>query len=273
MLGTFVITLRETLEAALIVGILLSYLVQIGHRSQVRYIYWGVGLAVAASLAFAAASKGIADLFQEHGEEYFEAGILLVAVVVLTHMVVWMHHHAREIKGKLQHEAGEAIAHSHLFALGTMAFVGVFREGIETVLFLWGLFLQSQEALGVQGPLLGGFLGVGLGVLLAYLFFQGFRSLDLKQFFRVTGLILILMAAGMLSSGIGKLISAEVLPGFVEPIWNTAWILDEKGLVGSFVKGIFGYRSSPALIQVLFYFAYFPFVWLMLRVQKHDLAQ
>lgn len=273
MLGTFIITWRETIEAALIVGILLTYLAKIGQSEQFRFVYWGTLWAVVASLVFAGFSSFLSVLFRDIGQDLFEAAILFVATVVLTHMVVWMHHNAREIKGELQQQADLAIAKQRLWALGTLAFVGVFREGVETVLFIWGLILQGASGNSTAPAVMGGFLGIGLGVLMSWLFFKGFGHLDLRLFFRLSGLLLLFMAAGMLSSGTGKLIAAGLIPGLIEPIWNTSWLLSERSLFGSLVAGIFGYRSSPSLMQVILYLLYFPLTIVWLKLQKHDLAQ
>jgi len=273
MLGTFIITWRETIEAALIVGILLTYLNKIGQSKQFRFVYWGALWAVIASLLFAGLSDYLSVFFKDIGEDIFETVILFLATVVLTHMVIWMHHNAREIKGALQHEAELAITKNRLWALGTIAFVGVFREGVETVLFLWGLFLQGGGSPFSAPPLIGGLLGIGLGVLMTWLFFKGFGHLDLRPFFRVSGIILLFMAAGMLSSGIGKLVAAGLVPPLMEPIWNTSWFLSERSFLGSLVAGIFGYRSSPSLVQALFYLLYFPITLIWLRWQRHDFAQ
>ena len=273
MLGTFIITWRETIEAALIVGILLSFLNKIGQSKHFRFIYWGAFWGVIGSLIFAGLSNFLTILFRDFGEDIFEAVILFIATVVLTHMVVWMHHNAREIKGELQHQAELAIAKKRLWALGTVAFIGVFREGIETVLFLWGIFLQGAAGETIGPAVTGGFLGIGLGVLMVWVFFKGFGHLDLRLFFKTSGIILLFMSAGMLSSGIGKLISIGYLPGIIEPVWNTSWLLSERSLFGSLMAGIFGYRSSPALLQVILYALYFPVTILWLRRQRHDLAQ
>jgi high-affinity iron transporter len=144
---------------------------------------------------------------------------------------------------------------------------------METVLFLWGFFLQGGGVASAAPPVIGGLLGIGLGVLMTWLFFKGFGHLDLRPFFRVSGFILLFMAAGMLSSGIGKLVSVGLVPPLMEPIWNTSWFLSERSLLGSLVAGIFGYRSSPSLIQALFYLFYFPITLIWLRRQRHDLAQ
>jgi len=273
VLGTFIITWRETLEAALIVGILLTYLNKIGQSNQFRFVYWGALGGVVASLVFAGLSDYLSVFFQDIGEDIFETVILFLATVVLTHMVVWMHHNAREIKGALQHKAELAITKNRLWALGTLAFVGVFREGVETVLFLWGLFLQGGGTPFAAPPVIGGLLGIGLGILMTWLFFKGFGHLDLRPFFRVSGIILLFMAAGMLSSGIGKLVAVGLIPPLMEPIWNTSWFLSERSFLGSLVAGIFGYRSSPSLVQALFYLLYFPITLIWLRRQRHDFAQ
>ncbi|HSG04917.1 MAG TPA: FTR1 family protein, partial [Nitrospiria bacterium] len=240
MLGTFLITWRETIEAALIVGILLTFLQKIGQRKHFRTIYWGVFWAVVASVLFGAASNLLSGFLEGDSQEFVEIGILFLATLVLTHMVVWMHHNAREIKGELQQQAEEAIAKSRLWALTMVAFIGVFREGIETVLFIWGLFLQGAAGESVGAAVTGGFFGIGLGVLMAWLFFKGFGHLDLRIFFRISGIILLFMAAGMLSSGIGKLVANGWVPGLIEPIWNTSWILSERSVIGSLFSGLFG---------------------------------
>ena len=268
MLGTFVITWRETIEAALIVGILLTYLDKIGQSSQFRMVFWGVAWAVAAAAAFAGLSTYAAALFQDAGQEIFGAAILFLATVVLTHMVVWMHHNAREIKGGLQHKAKLAIAKRQLWALAILAFVGVFREGVETVLFLWGLFLQGGAGQSVGLAVTGGFLGIAVGILMTWAFFKGFGHLDLKPFFRVSGVILIFMAAGMLATGFGHLIAAGLVPGVVEPVWDTSWLLSERSFVGSLAAGIFGYRSHPSLVEAGSYLLYFPIVFGVLEFQR-----
>jgi len=273
MLGTFIITWRETIEAALIVGILLTFLEKIGQSRQFRFVYWGAFWAVIASLAFAGLSDYMSVFFQDIGQDIFEASILFLATAVLTHMVIWMHHNAREIKGDLQKQAEQAISNNQLWALAMLAFIGVFREGVETVLFLWGLFFQGGGFESMAPPLAGGLLGIGLGVLMTWLFFKGFGHLNLRPFFRVSGIILLFMAAGMLSSGFGKLVTVGLVPPLIEPIWNTSWLLSERSFIGSLVAGIFGYRSSPSLVQAIVYLLYFPITVIWLRRQQHDLAQ
>lgn len=270
MVGTFVITWRETIEAALIVGIVLTYLDKIGQSARFRVVYWSVLWAVMASIAFAGLSDYVALFMRGVGEDLFGAGILFLATIVLTHMVVWMHHNAREIKGALQQQVELAIAKRRLFALAALVFLGVFREGVETVLFLWGLFLQSGGVQSVMPAVTGGVLGIALGVLMTWLFFKGFGHLDLRAFFRVSGFILIFMAAGMFATGFGRLVASGLVPGIVEPVWDTSWLLNDHSIVGSVVAGLFGYRSHPSLVEVVVYALYFPLVALLVRGRSHD---
>lgn len=256
MLGTLLITLRETIEASLIVGILLAYLAKIQKPSCARYVYAGTFAAILASLLFAFFSLFIAQFFDEERQGLFEAGILMVSTGVLTHMVVWMHHHARTMKGDLQQKTDVAISGGHLWAIGVLAFLGVWREGVETVLFLWGLFLQEGASASGRLSIVGGLFGVGLGVVIAWLFFKGLGHLDLRPFFRVTGIVLIFMAAGMFSSSMGKLIVEGYLPPLIDQIWNSTWLLDEHRFWGSLVAGLLGYRSRPSLLELAAWLTY-----------------
>jgi high-affinity iron transporter len=268
VIGTLLITWREGIEAALIVGILLTYLVKLGQRKSFRYVYWGTFWAVLACLVFAYLSNRISFLFVGIGEDLFDASILFVAVVVMTHMIFWMHRHARELKGSLQRKADAALAKQQLWGLGVIAFIGVFREGVETVLFLWGLALQQAAGTSSLLPFLGGLLGLSLAVATAWLFFKGFGHLDLRPFFKVTGILLLILAAGMLATGIRKLLGSDIFAAFPWasfPIWDTSRILDERNFIGSLAAGLFGYASHPSLLEVLAYVAYLSTVLLWLR--------
>jgi len=273
MLAVLMITWRETIEAALIVGVLLTYLAKIGQTKQFRYVYYGVSWAVLASLVFAGLTTYV-DLFVAGvGKEIFDAVVLFVAVVVLTHMVVWMHHNAREIRGEIQKKADLAISSHQLWALAILAFAGVFREGVETVLFLWGLVLQAGGAISFSSEVVGGVLGVLFGVVMTWLFFKGFGHLDLRLFFRVSGVLLLFIAAGMLAASVGKLIAADLLPPLLNPLWDSSRLLDERSVIGSIIAGLLGYRSRPSLMEVISYGLYFPVVILWLRLSRNDLAQ
>lgn len=257
MIGIFIVSWRESIEAALLVGILMVYLKKVGHQRQYLFIYIGVLLGILSSLLFGLLSTKMGYLFEGQGDEIFSAAILLLAVAVLTYMVVWMSDQAKDFKGKLQQQVDSVLEQKKLWALTFVAFSGVFREGIETVLFLWGIFFQDQAADSLYLSLASGLAGIILAVLMAWFFFRGFGHLDMRRFFQISGLLLLLMSGGMLVSFIGKLETAGVIPPLSRRIWDSSRLIDERTLFGHLFSGFFGYRAKPSLMEVLVYLAYF----------------
>lgn len=265
MIQTLLITWRETLEAALIVGILLTYLGRSAQRAGVRWVWLGAGAAVAAAMACAAASHGAIAMLDPDTQEVLQAAILFLAVGVLSWMIVWMNRHARAIRGDLHEKADRALAGGRLVGLATIAFVAVFREGVETVLFLWGVVLE-RGGHGVMPLLAAGVAGALLAVATAWLFFRGFSFLSLPTFFRVTGVLLVFVAAGLLASAVNKLIALDYLPPIVPQVWNTSWLVRDGSAVGAILGALMGYRSRPSLLEVLVFVVYFPpMLWALRR--------
>ena len=258
MVETLLIAWREALEAALIVGILLAFLARGGAREGLRSVWLGAAAGVLAAVACAAASSGAVTLLDADTQELLQAGILFLAVGVLSWMVVWMHGNAQGLRGDLERRADHALATGRRMGLATVAFVAVFREGVETVLFLWGVVVQrGTEAAGV--PLLAaGLGGAALAVVTAWLFFRGFAFLSLRAFFRVTGVLLLLVAAGLLASGVNKLIGLGYLPPLVPQLWNTSWLVRDGSPLGALLGALIGYRSRPSLLEALVFVLYFP---------------
>ena len=265
MIQTLLIVWRESLEAALIVGILLTYLRRSEEPAGSRYVWAGSALAVLAAIACAAASNGVVARLDPDVHELVQAGVLILATGVLTWMVVWMHRNARAIRGDLHRKADEALATGRLVGLATIAFVAVFREGVETVLFLWGVVLE-RGGHGVMPLLAAGVAGALLAVATAWLFFRGFSFLSLPTFFRVTGVLLVFVAAGLLASAVNKLIALDYLPPIVPQVWNTSWLVRDGSAVGAILGALMGYRSRPSLLEVLVFVAYFPpMLWALRR--------
>lgn len=252
MAGAFLITLREALEAALIIGIVLGYLAKIGQTRWTSHVWVGTGLAVLASAATAYLFERLVGGFEGRSEEIFEGVVMLIAVVVLTSMILWMQRQARQIKGELQHRIDATLASGQVWGLSALAFFAVYREGVETVLFLKAAVLAG----GTGGALVGGLLGILLAVAIAYLLFRTSVSFNLRQFFLITGSVLVLFAAGLLAHGIHELQEAGVVPVIIEHLWDMNGILDEKGPVGSFLKALFGYNGNPSLLEVVAWLAY-----------------
>jgi len=266
MIQTLLIAWRETLEAALIVGILLTYLGRSGQRRGVRWVWLGASLAVLAALACALASEGVLTLLDPETQEVIQAGILFVAVGVLSWMVIWMNRHGGAIRGDLQRKADRALAGGRLVGLAVIAFVAVFREGLETVLFLWGVVVEAGARPMVAPLLAAGLAGAGLAVATAWLFFRGFAFMSLPTFFRVTGVLLLLVAAGLLASGVNKLIALDYLPPLIPQVWNTSWLVRDGSPIGALLCALIGYRSRPSLLEVLAFTAYFPpMLWALRR--------
>lgn len=277
MLGSFLITLREGVEAALIVGILLSYLSKTKQSRYNNYIYYGVLAAMLISGFAAYLFTLFLGGFTGRFAKFFEGSVMFLAVIVLTYMVVWMHHQARTVSMELKKKADAAIESKNLWALSTLSFVAVFREGVETVLFLYALFIQQAADNGGSAnyisSILGAFGGIITAIILAYIFFKGFGHVNLKTFFRITGIIIIVIAAGLLAYGVHEFEEAGILPPIIKNVWDINHILNEKGTVGSFLKALFGYNGNPSLLEVIAYISYYPVVFWMLKKEHHDLAQ
>lgn len=252
--ATFVVVLREGFEAALLVGIVYAYLAQIGHGESRRYVTVGAGLAVIASIVMGIAVSALNGPLADIGPDVIALVVIFGAVALLTWHGWWMGRHAREMRGDLQRRIDAAHASQQLWMVGLIAFTGVFREGAETVLFLWGLMTQLE---GVSGwtALAGGTAGLVGAVALGWLVFQGGRRLSVYKFFAVTSLLVMFVAAGLFSAGVGRLQSFGLLPGG-DPLWDTSWLLDDHGSVGGFLAGLIGYRARPSTLEIAAYVVY-----------------
>jgi high-affinity iron transporter len=246
--------LREGVEAALITGIVASYLSQTGRRAWMPAVWVGVFLAVAVSLVVGAGLQFVSAEFPQKGQELFEAIVGLVAVCVLVSMVFWMRRAARSIKSELHHSIDHAFAASSGagWALVGMVFFAVAREGLESVFFLLAIFQQSA---GAAAPL-GALAGVICAAAIGYLIFVGGVRLDLRRFFRWTGVFILIVAAGILSSALRSLHEAGLWNGLQERAYDLSGILPEAGPVGSLLAGLFNYQDSPAIGELLAYAAF-----------------
>ena len=252
--ATFVIVLREGFEAALLLGILYAYLAMIGRAQSRRYVTAGGVLALGASIAMGVAVSVISGPLADLGPDVIAIGVIFLAVVLLTWHGWWMGRHAREIRGEVQRRIDEAHARQRLWLVGLIAFTGVFREGAETVLFLWGLLVQMDDASSWLA-LAGGVAGLVGAAILGWVVFQGGRRLSVQRFFAATSVLLLLLAAGLLSAGVGKLQGLGLLPAG-DPVWDTSWLLDDHGALGGVLTGLVGYRARPTALEILAYGTY-----------------
>jgi high-affinity iron transporter len=263
MVPAFLITLREGLEAALIVGIVLSALRKLGQTERSRPVWVGVASAVAVSLVAGLVLQALGVAFEGRAEEIFEGVAMLVAAGVLTWMIFWMQRQGRHIQAELESDVRRAGGSA--WALFSLAFVAVVREGIETALFLTAAAFSSTPT----QTLVGGALGLALAVGLGWLIFAAGKQLNVRAFFRVTSILLILFAAGLIAHGIHEFQEAGVFPILVEHVWDVNHILDENGSVGTFLKTLFGYNGNPSLIEVLAYGIYFLGIFIVTQVKQY----
>lgn len=252
--ATFVITLREAFEASLILGIVYTYLEKIGARDSYRYVTWGGGLGLLASVGMGVGVGYLSGPLLDLGPDLIGATVIFAAVVLLTWHAWWMQQHARSIRGQVQHQIEEARATQRLWLVGLIAFTGVFREGAETVLFLWGVMAQAASMNG-WGNVLGGVTGVATAAAIGWAIFHGGRQLSLSKFFSVTTVFILLLAAGLFSTGIGRLQGLGFLP-MGEPLWDTSFLLSDRNVLGSFLGGLVGYRARPSALEVTGYVVY-----------------
>ena len=252
--ATFVVVLREGFEAALLLGIVYAYLTKIGHAESHRYVTIGGALALGASILMgvgvSVASGALADL----GPDVIAIAVIFLAVALLTWHGWWMGRHAREIRGEVQRQIDDAHARQRLWMVGLIAFTGVFREGAETVLFLWGLLTGLEESSGwlALGGAAAGLVGAAA---LGWAVFQGGRRLSIQGFFATTSVLLLFLAAGLVAAGVGRLQGLGVLPAGA-PLWDTSWLLDDHGLFGGLLAGLLGYRARPTALETSAYVLY-----------------
>lgn len=253
MLAPFLIMLREGLEAALLTSIIASYLNKTGRSHYMPAVWIGVFLAIALSFFAGAALQLISAEFPQKIQELFEAIVGFIAVIVLMSMVMWMKKAARTIKDELQHSIDQAFAsRSASWALIGMVFFSVAREGLESVFFLLAIFQQSE---GYSAPL-GAFLGLAVSVILGLLIYHGGLRLNLRLFFRCTGILIIFVAAGLLSGALRNLHEAGIWNHLQQPVWDLSQSLPLSSPLGTLLSGLLGYHETPVLGEVLAYFVF-----------------
>jgi len=252
MLPGFIITIREGLEAALIIGIVLGTLSKLGRRDLNRVVWLGVIAAVVLSLLAGLLLNALGASLEGTAEEIFEGFAMLLAAGVLTWMIFWMLQQARGINQQIASDVERATRDRSRASLFMLAFIAVLREGIEL-----GLFLTAADMVsGGQSTLLGGLLGLAASMIVAWLLFKSLINLDLRKFFLATGILLILFAAGLVAHGVHEFNEVGWIPPLVEHVWDINHILDEGSLLGSLLKGLFGYNGNPSLSEILAYAVY-----------------
>ncbi len=250
--GAFLITLREGLEAGLIVAIILAYLKSTNQRPHFRTVLLAAIAAIAVSLAIGAVIFAVAGEFEGRSAEAFEGLAMLAAVGVLSWMIVWMKRQSAGIKTGLERDLAQAVGMGSVFALALIPFTAILREGLETAVFLFAATRTSTPLESTIGATAGIFVAIGL----TWGIYSGGYRVNLRVFFNVTGVFLIVFAAGLLAYGIHELQEAALMPVFVEHVWNINPILDDGSGVGLWLKALLGYNGNPSLLEVVAYPVY-----------------
>jgi len=254
--AAFVIALREGIEAALIVSIVLAYLKQLGRTDRSRLVWSGTGLAVLLSAATGTVIFAVGADFEGTAEQLFEGLVTLTAVGVLTWMIFWMRRQGARIKSELQHKVDSALIAGGL-ALSALAFFAVLREGVETALFLFA----AAEGTAVEGgavgaQLLGAGLGLALAVVLGVFLYRGGIRMNLRTFFKVTGAILIVVAAGLFAFSVHELQEAGWFPILEGRAFDLSTTLPDDEGIGAVLRGLLGYNADPTVFEVLAWVTY-----------------
>jgi high-affinity iron transporter len=254
------LSFREGLEAALILGIVLGVVRRVGRPDQARTVWLGAGLAALVSVAAGLGLQALGVAFEGAAEEIFEGAAMLLAAAVLTWMIFWMARQGREMQAQVEEDVRRATLTGGRWALFSVAFLAVLREGIELALFL----TAAAFATSAMATLVGGIVGLAAAAVAGWLLFATTRRLDIQAFFRVTSVLLIFFAAGLVAHGVHEFNEVGWIPPVVEHVWDVNHILDESSGLGQILQALFGYNGNPSLTEVVAYIGYWVVVSLAL---------
>ncbi|MBL6983469.1 MAG: FTR1 family protein [Anaerolineales bacterium] len=269
MFPSLLLSLREGLEAALIIGIVLGVLNRLNQPHLKPVVWQGAAAAIVAAVLVGIGLNLLGMEFEGKAEEIFEGLATLFAAGVLTWMILWMQKQGKHLKANLESETSQALS-SGKRALFTLAFIAVFREGLELAIFLLATSFVAEGSL----TLIGAAIGLVSAVILGWILFSSTRRLSLRGFFQVTNILLILFAAGLVAYGVHELNEAGWIPSIIEHVWDINHIFNEKSQLGLIFKALFGYNGNPSLTEVMAYVSYFVILSInYIRFQRRDMAE
>lgn len=265
MLATLIVVFRELIEVGLVVGIILAATRGVPARG--RWVATGVAAGAVGACIVALFAKSIGAAMEGMGQEWFNAGILGIAVIMLVWHQAWMAHHGRQIAQEMKH-LGHAVTvgERSLTALAVVCGVATLREGSEVVLFLYGIAVSGGES--TPAMLTGGAIGLLMGMALSALMYLGLLKLHTKHLFRVTGIMIALLAAGMAAQAASFLQAAGTIEGFTQTMWDSSAILSEQSLLGKALHTLIGYMDRPNSLQLMVYAATLAVMYALTRALK-----
>lgn len=253
MLPTFIIGLREGLEASLIVGIVAAFLRQQGRTDALRQVWVGVLSALVLCAGVGIALKLVDEDLPQKEQEGLETVVGLIAVTMVTYMVIWMKRHSRDLKRDLEGATASALATNSARALVLMAFLAVLREGFETAVFLIAAFNASTSPADAGG---GAALGVVVAIILGYAIYRGGVSFNLSKFFRATGLVLVVVAAGLFAMAAHTGHEAGWVNVGQDQVLDLTWLVRPGTVLAGVLTGVLGLQPKPVVIEVIAYLVY-----------------
>lgn len=266
MLATLLIVFREVIEAGLVIGIVMAATKHMPRRG--LWVIYGIAAGILGACIVATFASSIASAMEGFGQELFNAGVLLAAVLMLTWHNVWMARHGREI-AMTMHSVGEAVAHGRrsLAALSIVVGIAVLREGSEIVLFLYGIAISGGESALMMG--LGGLLGLLAGATLGGLTYFGLLKIPNRHLFAVTGWMIALLAAGMAAQAVAFLHQADAVTAFSDTVWDSSWLLSDGSVLGTALHTLIGYTAQPTGMQLIVYVITLAGIFTLMRLFGH----
>ncbi|NVM18435.1 MAG: FTR1 family protein [Candidatus Lokiarchaeota archaeon] len=257
------LALREGLEAVLVVVIILLYLRKTNQKIYYKYVYIGIFLAIIVSVAFAIIFSMAFGGFTGILEEIFEGTTFIISGIFILTLVLWVSKEGPKMKQNLEGRVENSIKTQKVFSISITTFIIIIREGIELVLLTTGA--TSISSLNQFSVILGSIIGLAISILVGLLIFYGIKSINLRTFFKITNIMLVLFAAGLITYGIHEFIEAGIISPIIDEVWNIKHILPESfpdgnpatpeflEIIGALLKALFGYNANPALLEVIVY--------------------
>lgn len=258
MFASLLITFRETLEVALVVGILLSFLIKTKQFSLKKYVWVGIGIGVLASVALSFGLSATIGQFQGRAEQIFEGVLMFVTAGFISWMILWVHRQ-KGMARQLEMKATQHIQKGFPIGITILTITAVLREGVETV-----FYLRAASSISTGNYMLGAFLGILIASILSYFFIRYSLKMRLYQLLKISGALLLLFAAGLVAHGVHEFQEAALLPIFsFDPLINIQNILDHTSAFGSLLRVLFGYTSQPTLLELLSYGSYVLLIFIL----------
>jgi high-affinity iron transporter len=264
-IASFVITFREVLEAIIIISVIVGYLIKTKQHNELKNVYYGIGTGIVASILAAIFFAIFFGGFEGFVHEIVEGSAMIIGAILITGLLFWLFSMKNGFAKGVTQKVQQKITKKERYGIFLLVFISIFREGIETVLFLGAISLSSDTF-----PIIGAIGGIIAALIIGYLLFKGLLRINLNKLFLVTEILLILFAAGLLAHGVHEFQEAGIIPIFVEHIWDVNPpilvegeypLLHESGIIGSIAKGLFGWNGNPNLLEVLSWIGYIIFIY------------